>query len=114
MYISIFKGKFRCYEPTQHWSYRKSRQEVLLDNIPKGNLLQSFYVDRGHYRGAEIHYVFSNGVVVIVNAKTKRLITKLIARPKQVIRYYHATGLTPPMELIGVCYYNTMVRHLNY
>lgn len=115
MYISLFSGKFRCYEPTNHYLYeRDERKRTLIDELPKGSLIQSFYVDRGHKNGAEIHYMFSNGVVVIVNAKSKKLITKLIARPMQVYRYYKACGLSIPMELLGTCYYNTKIKSLNY
>lgn len=113
MYVNLFSGKFRCYEPTKHYMYERENRKSLVDNLPRGMLLQSFYVDRYHKHGAEIHYVFSNGVVVIVNAKTKKLITKLIARPHQVHRYYDACGLTVPMELLGTCYYNTKILRLN-
>lgn len=115
MNVSLFTGKFRCYEPTNHYLYeRDERKERLLNSLPKGRLVQSFYVDRGHKDGAEIHYIFSNGVIVIVNSKSKRLITKLIARPMQIYRYYKKCGLVPPMELLGTCYYNTRILELNY
>lgn len=113
MYISIFNGKFHCYEPTKHWDNRKSRKELLLEEVPKGYLMQSFYVDRGHRCGAEIHHIFSNGIIVIVNAKTKRLITKLIARPMQIYRYYQSTGLDIPEKLVGLAYINTTIKKLN-
>lgn len=115
MYINEFKGKFRCYEPTKHYLYnRNERKERLLNTLPKGHLIKSFYVDKGHPKGAEIHHVFSNGVVVVVNAHTKYLVTKLIARPMQVYRYYKACGIEPHMELLGTCYYNTVILKLNY
>lgn len=114
MKVSEFKGKFRIYGETLHYMFeRDERQQKLLEELPKGQLLNSFYVDKGHKNGAEIHYIFDNGVIAIVNAKSKKLITKLIGRPMQICRYYKACDMELPLQLIGLAYVNTVIKRLN-
>ena len=56
-----------------------------------GNALASFIVDTQHPNGNELHTITDNGIVVIQNQRTKKLITTLIARPAQIKRYYEQT-----------------------
>lgn len=73
------------YTPTLHTQERRERYETVarLGGTP----VVSCVVDTAHPNGLEIHTVLDSGVVVIGNATTKRLITWLIARPAQLIRY---------------------------
>ena len=54
-----------------------------------GKALASFIVDTQHPNGNELHTITDNGIVVIQNQRTKKLITTLIARPAQIKRYYN-------------------------
>lgn len=75
-------------EITRHFNNERSdRESFIEEKIEKGYVLYSFLVDKGHRDGKEIHTIYSNGVIEIENARTHRLITKLIARPAQLLRY---------------------------
>ena len=71
---------------TVHESQRETRKEVISQ---LGDLVEfdSFVVDTGHPMGYEVHTVCTNGVIVIANMVTKRVVTYLIARPGQIKRY---------------------------
>ena len=66
---------------------RKSREDVIRSIGGDGNPIARFYWDRGHQNGAEWHTLTDNGIIIINNVFTGKLITKLIARPGQIIRY---------------------------
>lgn len=60
-----------------------------------------FMVDRGHADGKEIHVVKSNAIVEIFNYDKlikgqSSLVTKLIARPPQIRRYYDWCNMKAP------------------
>lgn len=85
---------------TAHWNdERKSRHEKIKENIGEGKFISSFIVDTGHPHGDEIHTIFDNGMILIQNADTGRLVTELIARPEQVKRYWEKLGKGYPIEI---------------
>lgn len=74
---------------TQHWSkQRMMRYQKILRVIGPGNLIASFIVDTAHLKGHEIHNVFSNGIILIQNEHSRKIVTGLIARPNQIKRYW--------------------------
>jgi hypothetical protein len=91
---------FSTLHETLHFSTdRRFRHLDILNKIGSGSLLCSFVVDKGHENGNEIHSIFSNGVIVIRNERTNRLITELIARPAQLKRYWELQGKPLPIEI---------------
>ena len=59
-----------------HFSFdRKERFEAIEKKLGKGDIVAEFVVDKGHKNGYERHIIHSNGVVLIVNENTKRVIT---------------------------------------
>lgn len=64
--------------------------------------MDSFVVDRGHPNGAEIHSVTDTGIIVVHNQRTGKMVTKLIARPGQVKRYYDAEGRNAPQGILSI------------
>lgn len=79
---------------TAHWSYERiERHNKIITYIGDGKLIASFEVYTAHPNGNEIHNVFDNGIVLIQNARTKKLVTELIARPNQIIRYWKGLNL---------------------
>lgn len=48
--------------------------------------------------GKEIHEITDNGLIIIRNLKSGKICTKLIARERQIRRYYDSTNREPPPE----------------
>lgn len=85
---------------TRHQQFRYKRTDVVFDMCKYARLVASFYVDKGHENGAEIHHVLSNGCILIFNAKTGLYITSLIARPHQITRLFRWSNEKVPFYLI--------------
>lgn len=76
------------YTVSQHYGADDVNRENAIKRIGgDGNVIAMFYVDKGHRNGMEKHYLTDNAIIVVVNATTNVLCTKLIARPQQLLRY---------------------------
>lgn len=74
---------------TKHYTNdRRERENLIKTVIGEGKEFQTFTVDRGHRNGPELHTITTTGIIIIRNARTKKIITKLIARPAQIKRYF--------------------------
>lgn len=73
---------------SKHWEEERKNREELIRAIGIGKVVDSFIVDKGHKNGPERHEITTTGIIVIYNARTNKLITKLIARVGQIRRYY--------------------------
>ena len=74
---------------SKHYNKGREKRENLIKNvIGEGKPVQTFKVDRGHRNGAELHTITTTGIIIVRNAKTKKVVTKLIARPNQIKRYF--------------------------
>lgn len=74
---------------TFHSKGRKVRNNNIRDILNGcGEPLYFFLVDKGHKNGMEIHCITDNAIIIIQNFFTKKIITKLIARPGQIRRYW--------------------------
>lgn len=78
-----------------------------------GSVVRRAVVDTGHPQGLELHVLTDTGLVLVLNERSHRLVTVLIARPGQVRRYYEPFGEKPPKSLMDRAFYNTQVRHWN-
>ena len=78
--------------------HRDGRHNKIVETIGEGKCVAYFIVDKAHPNGNEIHCVYDNGIIVIYNERTKRLITELIARPAQIYRYWDGLNLEFPRE----------------
>lgn len=88
---------------THHYrNDRKSREDFIRDEIGYGEIIEHFYWDRGHPDGPEIHVLTSTGIILVYNEITNRLVTTLIARPRQIQRYYEKEGREAPPELLAL------------
>ena len=100
-----------------HFSFdRKERFEAIEKKLGRGSIVAEFVVDKGHINGYERHIIHSNGVVLIVNENTKRVITIIVARQPQIIRYWRGLNRRVPRDLeylLSVARYNEM-RGYNY
>ena len=73
---------------TRHYELERQSREALIRQIGIGRIVKSVVVDRGHKNGPEVHAISETGIVMIFNKRSKQLITKLIARPAQIERYF--------------------------
>ena len=85
-----------------YYKRRYKRQMIINKYIGNGNVVDRFVVDKGHKNGAEIHSITDTGLIIIHNQNTGKLITKLIARPEQIKRYYKGCRKQPPKWLLDL------------
>lgn len=92
---------------SRHYTEDRQRREEIINTIGIGVVVDRFVVDKGHRNGPERHEITSTGIIVIYNNRTNKMVTKLIARPGQIRRYYE-NGIAP-RQLIERAIENT--RH---
>lgn len=97
---------------SRHYSEERLIREALIKKIGIGHKVAEFTVDRGHKDGAEIHVITSTAIIVIFNYRTHKLVTKLIARPNQIKRYYKDGNA--PAELIEIARDHQRKGYNNY
>ena len=87
---------------TLHFSSRIDRNKFINDKIGMGQPVRTFRWDKGHPKGPELHTITDNGIIIIRNERTNKLVTTLIARPGQIYRYYINDNLVPPKYLMNI------------
>ena len=97
---------------SKHYRNDRQKREEVINMIGQGTPVATFIIDRGHKNGAELHEITDTGIINIYNQKTHKLITKLIARPGQIRRYYKEENA--PKKLIEKAIDNTVKNHYNY
>ena len=100
---------------SKHYKSERSKRENFIRNYFHGNgkVVESFIVDKGHRGGIERHDLTNKGIVIVRNAISNKLITKLIARPGQIKKYYKKTGRKPPKHLLKLAYKHQNLKY-NY
>lgn len=84
---------------SKHYLNRRSEREKFIQEcVGQGYIVDGFIVDREHPNGAEVHSITDNGIIIIHNLLSGKLVTKLLARPQQIKRYYKNTKREPPEE----------------
>lgn len=98
---------------SNHYKNKRYRREKFINKYlyGDGNVIDSFVVDKGHKDGLERHDITDTGLIIVYNLKSKKLVTKLIARPKQIKRYYQDTGRKPPKWLLDLCYWHNTLHY---
>lgn len=100
-----------------HFSYeRKVRRELIFNKLGQGIEVASFVVDKGHINGFERHIIYNNGVILVVNESTKKVVTIMVARVGNIVRYWKDMGRRIPRNLeylISVARVNEM-KGYNY
>lgn len=94
-------GELRTFNPTcntLHVGERSNRVALAKQLIAteKAKPVKICVVDKGHVNGDEVHVIYNNGIINIYNANTRRHVTTLIAREKQVTRY----GIKPTKTML--------------
>ena len=78
-----------------HYTTERELREEVVRNIGEGKIIKTVTIDKGHPAGPELHILSDTGIITIKNARTKKMITKLIARPGQIKRYYNNNETIP-------------------
>ena len=84
---------------SRHYARDRRTRQNIIDRIGEGNTILSVVWDRGHQNGPEIHMISDTGIISIYNQRSGKLITKLIARPAQIQRYFDGDA---PVELLAI------------
>ena len=89
---------------SNHYDKQRYKRQRLINKYINGdgNVINSFVVDKGHKDGAEIHSITDTGLIIVHNQNTGKLVTKLIARPEQIKRYYKGLEEQPPKWLLDL------------
>lgn len=100
---------------SKHYKNKRYKRENLINNHLNGDgkVIDSFIVDKGHVNGLERHDITENGVILIYNVISGKLVTKLIAREGQIRRYYNNIGKSPPSFLIDIAKWHASLLY-NY
>lgn len=85
---------------SKHWNEDRKVRMHIIETIGEGQIIKKVVVDRGHVNGPEIHEISTTGIITVKNQRTKKLVTKLIARPGQLKRYWTAGNV--PAELLQI------------
>ena len=83
---------------SKHYSNDRIARETLIAQIGIGKAISTVRIDRGHPAGAELHTITTTGIIIIHNERTHKMVTKLIARPGQIRRYFNT--ITPEIEKV--------------
>ena len=98
---------------SQHYKKKRYKREKLIKKYLNGDgkVIDSFVVDKGHKKGLERHDITENGIILIYNATSNKLVSKLIARPAQIKRYYKNSGREPPQWLLDLCTWHESLHY---
>ena len=88
---------------TKHFTNDRFVRESFIENqIGLGEFLFAVVWDKGHANGKEIHVVSTTGIVSVYNFYTKKLVTRLIARPAQIERYFQFTNNSEIRKVVSI------------
>lgn len=93
---------------SNHYVIDRMERELTIRKIGEGKRYDEFIIDRGHRNGPERHILTTTGIIIIYNLRTNKMITKLIARPQQIKRYY-SNPLDYPKDIIDLAYKHTLM-----
>ena len=100
---------------SKHYLNRRRKREKFIEkHLGKGYIVDGFIVDREHPNGAEVHSITDNGIIIIHNLLSGKLVTKLLARPQQIKRYYEHTQREPPEEYEKILELARLHKFLGY
>lgn len=83
---------------SRHYTEDRQSREALIQHIGTGTEFATFTIDRGHRNGPELHIITTNAIIIIKNKRTGKMITKLIAKPSQIKRYF--TDITKEVQQV--------------
>lgn len=96
---------------SKHYTEDRQAREEIIRQIGTGHPVATFTIDKGHRNGAELHTITDTGIIIIRNKRTGKMVTKLIARPGQVRRYF--TEITEEVQKIIDIAYKHLIEGYN-
>ena len=101
---------------SKHYSKERCKREKFIEERLGGDglIIDGFVIDNHHPNGLEVHSITENGIILIHNMESGKLISKLIARPSQIKRYYKSTGREPPVEYERILKLAEWHKNLDY
>ena len=98
---------------SKHYKKKRYKRQKIIDKMLNGDgyIIDGFVIDKGHKDGLEVHSITDTGIIIIHNYHTGKLVTKLIARPQQIERYYKDIGSQPPKWLLDLAQWHTDLRY---
>lgn len=98
LYYNCKEEEDKKMTQSRHYTEDRKAREEIINKIGTGKAIATVRVDRGHRNGAELHTITTTGIIIIRNERTHKMITKLIARPGQVRRYF--TEITEEVQKV--------------
>lgn len=101
---------------SKHYKNKRHSRERIINRYINGDgrMIDGFVVDRNHKDGLEVHSITENGIILIHNLSSGVLVSKLVARPEQIKRYYDMTGRPKPLEYENILQLAKWHKSLNY
>ena len=98
---------------SNHYKKQRYKREKFINKCCNGDgkIIDEFIVDKGHKDGLERHCVTDTGMIIIYNAASGKLVSKLIARVNQIKRYYIGTDKEPPASLLRLAEWHESLRY---
>ena len=95
---------------SRHYTKDRQQREAIITQIGMGTVIKEVVVDRGHRNGPEVHKITNTALILIYNQRTGILVTKLIARPAQILRYYRKNE-PKPTKVIKLAKIHTKLKY---
>ena len=95
---------------SRHYTRDRQNREAIITQIGVGTVIKEVVVDRGHRNGPEIHKITSTALILVYNQRSGKLVTKLIARPAQILRYYKEDE-PKPTKVVELARVHTRMRY---
>ncbi len=98
---------------SNHYKNKRYKREKFINKHLNGDgkIIDSFIVDNGHANGLERHCITDTGLIIIYNNDSNLLVSKLIARPNQIRRYYIGIDKEPPQSLIRLAEWHEGMKY---
>lgn len=95
---------------SKHYTKDRQKREAIIAQIGTGTVIKEVVVDRGHRNRPEVHKITNTALILIYNQRTGILVTKLIARPAQILRYYRKNE-PKPTKVIKLAKIHTKLKY---
>ena len=95
---------------SRHYTKDRQNREAIITQIGEGTVIKEVVVDRGHRNGPEVHKITDTVLILVYNQRSGKLVTKLIARPAQILRYYKENE-PKPTKVVELARVHTKLKY---